>query len=150
MGYVEIFSALLTPVIALFLVWIAWKEYHTNKKTFRLALYDKRHKVFKSLMSLFSIVVREGKIDIIHLNTYNIETNESDFLFGKEIQEYIDKVRKKAIHLQYLDTMLHKSGLPVGKRRSELAKENSELLRWFGDQYKPARKMFEKYLLFKK
>lgn len=152
MKYVEIFSALLTPTIAIFLAWIAFNEYQTNKKQFRLALYNKRYEIFEALMDLFTTVLKEAKIDMKSLNIFYIKINKGYFLFGKDIHDYINIVKEKAICLQYLNIMFSEMRLSAGQKsekRDKYAKELEELLLWFADQDKTSREKFEKYLLFK-
>lgn len=142
-------SALLTPVIAVLAVYIAYQQYLTNKQKLRLDLYDKRFKVFLALMSLLSSIMRQANVKQEELAQYNADTNESVFLFDEELVGYLRLVRKEAVRLMNLKDKLYNSDLPVGEERSQCAAECSQVLSWLLDQFEVSQKTFAKYLAFK-
>ena len=145
----EICAGFLTPMIAVLAVWIAWQQHRTNRDKLRLNLYDKRFDVFRALMELLAFIVREGNITLEKIYEFRANTNESSFLFDKDISEYLETVRQKAVKFYNLEQKLHHSDLPVGEERDKAAKDDSELLRWFFDQFKVSESKFGKYLSFK-
>lgn len=82
---VRVFSALLTPVIALLANGIALQQHKTNRNQFRLALLDKRIKVFNGAGELIATVLGEAKIGSDGLAKFLWETREGGFLFGPDI-----------------------------------------------------------------
>jgi hypothetical protein len=93
---VRVFSALLTPVIALLATYIGWQQHKTNRNQFRLALLDKRIKVFTAAGELIATVLRDAKIASEGLANFLWETKESEFLFGPDITAYLHELYGKA------------------------------------------------------
>jgi hypothetical protein len=135
---VRILSALLTPVIALLAAYIAFQQYKTNKNQLRLALFEKRLKVFNSAGELIGTVLREAKIELADLKKFLWETRESDFLFGADITEYLHKLYGKASDLYAL------KDLPP-----EEIHRQTEVLLWFSGQGEELKKKFGMYMAFK-
>ena len=150
MYYINLAAALLTPITAICLLWLAHKDYQTKTEQFKLNLYDRRYKIYKAVENLLRDILQKGKVDIESMNQFVADTNEREFLFDKAVPTYIDVLRNRAIHLQYLRHMLDNSNLPVGDKRTKLAYEQCDLLIWFNDQFDISKNMFKKYLVFKK
>jgi hypothetical protein len=150
MQYINITAALLAPIVAIFLAWLAYEDYRTKNEQFKLDLYDRRYIVYKAIENLLRDIMRDGKVVSRSMNQFIADTNERDFLFDEEIPIYINGLRKKAIRLQYLERMLDDSSLPVGDRRTKLAEEQCDLLTWFDSQFEVSKNIFKKYLVFKK
>ena len=132
----KVFSALMTPVIAVIASLIAYQQYVINRRQHRLALLERRMIIFDSLMDLIAHVIqtpREVSLDAVFGLLRN--TREHDFLFGAEIGEYIDEVYKKALLLE------------AGNFAGQL---NQEALNWFQGQSAIATQKFMKYIDFRK
>lgn len=67
-------------------------------------LYDRRVKVYDSLMGFLSEFAREMKIDFPPIMQLYRDTREAEFLFGPEIPEFIDHVAKRAGEHRVLQT----------------------------------------------
>ena len=75
-------------------------------------------------------------------------TREAKWLFNDEIAEYFDKeFWGRAVDLQTLDTELQ--ALPVGDERANNVKKQSEIKKWFRDQYKVLDEKFTPFLKLK-
>jgi hypothetical protein len=134
----QVMSALLTPLIALIAVYIAWQQHLTNSRQLKLALYDRRVAVFNSTMELIGLVVKKARIDEISaLVKFLVDTREHEFLFDSDIKEYLQALSKKAADLYGRN--------PV---QPELAGEYTELLKWFIGQSEEAIAKFGKYMSF--
>ena len=145
---VEIASACLTPVIAVLVVHIAWQQHKTSRDNLRLALYEKRFRVYAGLNDLITAVIREADVSLEDLRKLDAATNERVFLFGNDIDKYIQEVRKKAVRLRHVNKQLHYGDLPVGDRRNQLAEEDQGLLHWFTEQLSNSGEKFREYLYF--
>jgi hypothetical protein len=136
---VRVLSALLTPTIAVITTYIAWQQYQTNQRQYRLALFKKRMVVFNSTMNLIAAVLQAARVELDQLFTMLRETRDHDLLFGPEIGEYIHEVYRK--------------GLELNAREQVAGDENIarriELQRWFGEQSATALEKFRKYLDFR-
>ena len=63
---VQIFSALLTPVIAGIVAYIAGQQWKTNQRQLRLALLDKRMAVFDGVMNFILITLKQDAVELNH------------------------------------------------------------------------------------
>jgi len=71
-------------------------------------------------------------------------SKDKDFLFGKDVQEYLEQLYKKGVRLNYLVKKLETE--PVGEKRGKLVDEEMDLLEWFSKQFEESKKHFGKYL----
>ena len=144
---IEILSAALAPITAIVALTIAYRQYRLEQVKFRHELYEKRLAIYNSTMRLFSNISRTGKIEFEELIQFLRETNQSRFLLGRDISNYLDELYKKGVDLECQNTMLHGPGsLPVGEERTRLAHENAELKKWFGNQFSIAQEKFSIHL----
>jgi hypothetical protein len=59
--YVDLFAALLTPVIAIIATYIAYQQYRANQLKLRHELYDRRLLLYNAVAEFLAHIVREGK-----------------------------------------------------------------------------------------
>ncbi len=123
---INLFSAALTPVIAIITVYIAYQQYQTNRYKLRLDLYDKRFKVFLGLREFLSNIIQNADVSNEAIFQFNLATSESVFLFDKEVSNYLQNIKEAAINIRKQNSRLHSSNLPMGEERAKLAQENGE------------------------
>jgi hypothetical protein len=137
---VRVLSALLTPTIGVITAYIAVQQYKTNRRQHRLALFEKRMKVFDSTMNFIAAVLRDANVELEQLFRLMRETREHELLFGPEIG-------------QYINDELYKKGLELHTRRAVGGQENIErgtaLSEWFSGQSRVATAKFLKYIDFR-
>lgn len=156
---VKLFTALLTPMLAVTTGYIAVQQYRLSKKQltanadqfrlsyqlsqnqFRLALLERRYKVYEATTKLLGKAIQRARVSDEDLQTFLWETRETEFLFGSELKAYLDEVYKNAADLLVFD--------------DEVNPENSESRRramlWFAGQLdnKSYQAPFLKYMAFK-
>jgi hypothetical protein len=135
---VRVFAALLTPVIACVTAYIAGQQYKTNKNQFRLALFERRIKVFNFTGDLIAVVLRQGKVANNDLSKFLWETRESGFLFGPDIPAYLDELYEKASDVYTFE----------GAVDEESKEKRKAALLWFSNQGEQARKRFGTFMTF--
>lgn len=145
--WVEILNALLTPLIAILAVYIAWRQYQIEHHSLRNQLYERRYIVFKSFMSFLADIMREGKTNYQRVGQFYAEASEADFLFSESVGKKRDELHSKGVRLVYLHERMYPSdgsqGLPVGKERRKVAKEKGDHLKWFYDQISETKTLFK-------
>ena len=145
--YVEILTALLTPLIAILAVYIAWQQYRVNHHSLRNQLYERRYAVFKAFMSYLADIMREGKTSYQRTSQFYAEASEAEFLFSTSINSKMEELYSKGVNLVALYEQMYPSdgspGLPVGDERSRVAKDSGELLKWFSRQIKATKGLFK-------
>ena len=144
-GIVQIFSALLTPTIAIIATYIAYQQHQQNALKVRADLYDRRMKVFDATTDLLGYILSEAAVDFEQLRTFLRNTRQSYFLFGDEMPAYLTELYEAGVKMRFQNQKLN-SNLPVGPERTALAEANGELTKWFSDQFELSQKKFAKYL----
>lgn len=145
---IEISKALLTPVIAIVVAYIAWQQLKTNQQRLKLERYDRRLRVYEEVRKILSIIVRDAKVSLDDLFKFHTSVSEADFLFGPEIPEYIDEIFKRGVSLrrwnkEYRD---FKQEVPEGYDHKKVVDEMHKELTWLTEQFEPAKQKFRKYL----
>ena len=135
---VRVLSALLTPVIALLASYIAWQQHKTNKNHFRLALLDRRLKVFDSTGELIGTVVTHGKVHMDDITKFLQATSDGEFLFGADVAEYLNQLYDKATKVMALED----------QPDQESRQMRRDALGWFGGQGLAIKKLFGEYMAF--
>jgi hypothetical protein len=115
---VRVLAALLTPVIACVTAYIAWQQHKTNQNQFRLALFERRIKVFNFTGDLIAAVLTQGRVGNDDLNKFLWETRESGFLFGPVVSAYLHELYEKASDVYALEGAVDEA--PKEKRRAAL------------------------------
>src|SRR6266581_2715810 len=97
---VSVFSALLTPVIAIIATYIAWQQWKGNELKLRLERYEKRLRIYQEVIKMLSLIMRDADAKLEDLMTFRANTAEADFLFGPEIPEYIVEIFSRGLKLR--------------------------------------------------
>ena len=97
---IESLTALLTPVIAVIAVYIAYQQWQTNQQRLKIDLYDRRLSVYKAVTKYLNAVLRTLHPTLEDLSEFHRSTAEADFLFGPDIRKYLDDLYKHGVQLQ--------------------------------------------------
>jgi hypothetical protein len=141
-------QGLLTPVIGLTTLYIAWQQFKINERKTILDRYERRLKIYQRTVEMISIIVRDFKPDIHDLFKFSADTAEGDFLFGNEISEYLHEIYVHAISLntanfEYRDFT---QTVPENYDHQSVVDRMTAEEKWFIDQPKIAKEKFRKYL----
>jgi hypothetical protein len=145
---IEISKASLTPFIAIVATYIAWQQWQTNRQKLNLDRYERRLCVYKEVIKILSIILRDAKANTEDLLKFRTSVSEADFLFGPEIIEYIDEIYKHGLNLwrwnqEYRD---YTQEQPQGYDHKKVVDEMHKELTWLIEQFEPAKEKFKKYL----
>ena len=144
--YVDILSALLTPVIAIITTYIAIQQYRGTRLKLRHDLYDRRLLLYTAVGEFLAHIVSNASVDEAQLVPFLQKTRESYFLFGKNVTDYVTLLYNKGCALHCYDQQLHHSHNLSDEERTRLAHEQGELMKWFAGQFVIAQKKFAKQL----
>ena len=144
----HLLTGLLTPVIAILAVIIAWRQYRTAKQKLTLDLFDRRLCIYEEVQNFLLLIIRDADVEFDESRRFRNSVSAAEFLFKKEIVEYIDTIYKRAIKLkdwsrQYRDDFQVK---PEGYDHAKVVEGKHIELKWLAAQLEPAKKMFKKYL----
>jgi len=145
----QILQGLLTPVIAIVALYIAWQQYKVNERKFAFDQYERRLRVYQEVRAVLTLVMRDFKPDFIELQKFRAAAAEADFLFEPEISQYLDEVfsrgwKLRCAHDEYRD--FSQGPPPAGYDHQKVVNEMMEEQKWFTEQPELAIQKFKKYL----
>lgn len=89
--WVDYFSALLTPVIAVIGVAVGLNQWHTNRNRLKHELYQRRYAQFEAVTRLLGTAVAQGFVQPSDETDYHTGTRGVSFTYGREMYEYLAK-----------------------------------------------------------
>ena len=135
--WMDIFTALLTPTIAILGIGIAGLQWRINKARLQHELFEKRWEIFDATSNYLGYIVTEAKYDKEEDYEFLKRTRGAFALYNKDIIEYLSEIRKNSIILN-----LHQQ-----KNENE---EEGNLLNWFYDQANNLEERFAEELRINK
>lgn len=141
----QVVSAFLVPIIAVFGIYIAYRQWRTAQNRLKMDLFDKRFSVYDAARKFLASVFVSGKVTDEELSKFTLGTGEAAWLLNDDIAGYFkEEIWKKALTLQVLQKVLE--DLPKGEERTQKAQKKKELLKWFSDQHKVLDEKFSPFL----
>jgi hypothetical protein len=143
--WTQVLAALLTPTIAVFGSFIAYRQWRTAQKKLKLDLFEKRFAVYDAARTFIASVMTSGKAKDEEMYEFLSGTREAKWLLNDDIATYFDEqIWKKAVELQTLDLVLE--GVPVGDERTRNVQQQGEIKKWLISQYKVLDEKFSPFL----
>jgi hypothetical protein len=143
----KISSGFLTLIIAAIVALIAYRQHKTSHDSLRLALYERRYKVYRGLMDFLSTVAEADVVSTEALFKFYADTDEKRFLFRKDVIDYLAEVRENAVSMRQIKRRIERSTTP-DITLDELFEKETELETWFSLQIEQAQDAFQPYLGF--
>ncbi len=143
-GILEVSKGLLTPLIAMVAVYIAWQQWRTNQLKVTLDRYDRRFRVYEEVVNFLTIIRRNATIGVEDIIKFQDATSQTVFLFGSDVCTYIDEIHERGVNLHRWSEEID-GNANNAERKNTIAKKASEL-RWLSSQFDPAKEKFKKYL----
>jgi len=143
---VEVFSAALTPLIAIVAIYIAYQQFQTNRSKLRHDLYEKRIKVYRKIYEHLGSIVAFGDVQDEKIIDFYSETSDSQFLFDSEISDYVRSIYQKSTELHTVMKYVKGQYKCSEEKRLEAIDKDAQLMRWFSAQFEVTKKKFTRYL----
>lgn len=137
--WVTALSALLTPIVAVAVAWISFQQWRTAKAKLNLDTFAKRSEVYENAYRALVFVARDAST--LQNNVFEpmfIAWRDSQFLFGREVTDHLDKLLTRIGELQATEQEMQAI---VADRQAyndkkwrlvkELAGERTKLIDWF-------------------
>lgn len=90
-------NAALATFNGVFLSWLAYRNHQVSKNQLKLALYDRRFKVYEAVKQLLVDATKTNTLTADSVTAYLRGTTEARFLFDPPAVAFMDAVRKKAL-----------------------------------------------------
>jgi hypothetical protein len=113
-----------------------------------LDLFDRRFPIYEAATAFFAALFTHGRLTDQDFFTYVSAVRTSEFLFDKEMADYLlDTVGKKATLQISLNSEL--DALPVGEERRRNLDRQAEIKKWFDAEHQNINQRFSKFLQLK-
>ena len=140
------FFSAATLVVACAVAYVAWQQWQIARHRLRLDLFDRRYKVYDATRKFLSIILREARFEEAQLFEFYAGTSDTEFLFDSAVVDYLEQVRKRAVHMRTAQRVYEH--MPVGDERSRHVQAEHDDLLWLTDQLTAMSKVFSPYLAF--
>ena len=144
----QILQGLLTPVIGVTTLYIAWQQWKSNERKAVLERYERRLLIYQRVVEMLRLIVRNFKPEIHDLLKFSADTAEADFLFGEEVPKYLNEIYSHGVDLntaraEYRD---FRQPVPEGYDHQQVVDALTREEKWFVGQFSVAKEKFKKYL----
>lgn len=147
--WITYLSALLTPLVALLGIVIAFRQWRTAQQKLKLDLFNRRFVVYDATMLAMSTVARRGSIRPDEVEQFAAGTRGAKFLFNEEVEAYLERLYAHLDQVARLTVHIDKVIDQGGDRDSFLA-QRAHYRALIGKQWetKGADAVFKKFMRF--
>lgn len=145
---IDILAALLTPIIAILLVYIAWQQWNTNRNKLKLDLFDRRFQILENVRKFIASILTSGTVEHGPDIQFLRDTKSARFLFQDDakILSLTKEIYDKAIELQ---TLIEKQKGSSGQTLVNNLNKQNEIKEWYAKEITTIDDIFKKYLILK-
>ncbi len=90
-------NAALATFNGIFLSWLAYRNHQVSRNQLKLALYDRRFKVYEAVKQLLVDATKTDRLSVEGVASCLKASTEARFLFDQDAVRFIDRVRAKAL-----------------------------------------------------
>ncbi len=141
----DILSALATPTLAVFAIYIAWRQWRTAELKRKQDLFDKRYEVYGQVIEFFNSMSTPEYFSVDAIMKLHIPRRKAFFLFNEEISNYITELISRSATL-HVKTLSLRQGMVDENERNQISNLILETLGFFEKEQKTIDKKFEKFL----
>jgi len=131
MWWIQVISALLTPLIVAIAVYVARQQWRTTHTKFSRDTYERRLPIYRAAMTLAATAMTKGTVSNEDLHGFTIKTTEARFFYNDEIATLLEEMQQQALDLQLCHKMIKEA--PTEAERQQYAEGWSKRAKWFGD-----------------
>ena len=124
--WIDVLSALLTPIIAFVAVGIAVLQWKINRNRLKHELFDRRYEQYEAVQKFLGSIFSSGKVSVEAQANYLNGITGIEFTHSKELKDYLHKnVWCPAIDLECAQAEF--DALVVGDERSRLVRKAANI-----------------------
>ena len=142
-------SAILTPLVAVLAIWIAFRQYRTQRYQVRLDLFERRLKIIENVRETLTEIDKHysGDGEKINLELFRAAYRHSKYLFSSDIQQYLKTIDSKIGELEGIENELKKNDMAV---KQELDQKKEVAIVWLREQRIEHENKFSKFMTLNK
>ena len=139
-NWIDVLPALSTPIIAIIAgIVIGFLQWHINQKRLQNELFNRRIDLYEKITSYIANILTRGSLENGADNQFFRDTKHVTFIFGKDIEEYVNEIYNKSLDLNLLKTQAQ----PL---QDKALSKQREIKKWFENELNNVQKRFIKYL----
>lgn len=143
--WVDILSALATPTLALFAVYVAWRQWRTADLKRQHELFDRRYEIYEQVSDCYTSIIENSPV--LDQKIYNLRyiRKRARFLFSQEVSDYIEEI---AFNGAGLSSLYYK----INMQNSRSSEDDENMGKLFSNHTQLCQKIdlvFEKFLAIK-
>jgi hypothetical protein len=149
--WTDYFSAILTPLVALLAIWIAFRQYQTQRYQVRLDLFERRMKIIEDVRTTLTEIDKHysGDGEKINLELFRAAYRHSRYLFSKEIQHYLKTIDNRIGELEGIELKL-KDQTINSTQQNDLKQLKEKAIVWLRTQRIDHESKFSKFMTLNK
>lgn len=146
--WTDYFSAILTPIVAVLAIWIAYRQYDTQQYQVRLDLFERRIKIIEDVRTVLTDIDKHysGDPKNVNLELFRVAYRHSMYLFSTDIQTYLKGIDSRIGSLEGIELELKKES----SDKETLNKQKDVIIVWLREQRPGHEKKFEKFMTLNK
>ena len=135
-----------TLAVAIMVAAITFQQAQTNRLRLRHELFERRFELFKIVHVYCSKIVQHAKVPDDQIPKIFDAMQRSRFLFGREIELYIDEIRKRSIAMMTANSQMKSP--ETQEKRLEAVEEFHDHLKYISEQTPRMFDIFKPYMEF--
>lgn len=137
-------SGLLTPIIAVIAVWIAYQQWRTAHLRLKFNPFEKRLAIHTAARDLIADIAPTGQVNPVRLIDFVYGTRQARWLLSEDIQHYFDdEFYQKVLRLQRL---IGEEPALTGNDLQVNFNQQLEIKDWILNQQKVLDSKFDEFL----
>lgn len=144
--WIDVLTALLTPLVAIIAVGIAFAQWRTARHRLKLDLFEKRSAVYAAAHDFVFAVCAQSKATREEVQAFLRGTRGARWLFSREMEKLFEEMFWKA---KRLDRLGEKMRSAPEAELDAINNEHLAICEWFDKQSRELDDMFAQYLQLK-
>jgi len=137
----EVSSALLVPLLGIATITILVLQYLLAKSRAKSDRFQLRFPIYEATKKYLGLIMQQGTANNQQPMEFMRNTKGSEFLFGKDINDYLKELYKKGVEIETKGTMIN-SRQTSDAERSRLIDKKRKLFDWFQEQFDVSEQLF--------
>jgi len=143
-----LFVSTLATLLTAIAVWVGYRNHRLSVEKHKLELFEKRFAVYRGAQALLTKVFEDGGVkDLKTVFEYRRDTQVAYFLFGADIDAYLQSLDQKALNLW--STRASFQTMSDGDERTRLVIKENEIAHELIAELSKLKAIFAPYLRFK-
>jgi hypothetical protein len=85
-----------TGILGIATALISWRQYASSREQIRIALFDKRYKVYAAAKRFIATIIRNDRVEDEDLLEFWRDTSDCGFLFPSEVGNLLERIQDAA------------------------------------------------------